>query len=101
MQTQFAACAVLNLKPRKVSKMENQKLPKLSIDSKVLFRIREASLRAFHDIRGFGSLGAAETQTLVALIGLRDFLISQGIEPNFDINVKEIEIEHMYESLEE
>jgi hypothetical protein len=69
---------------------------------KDLNRIKDFSIRAFHNIRATNELTPTEVQQFLIVQGLYDFLKSKGVEPGFtvqDLNAKS-ELDN-YETLED
>lgn len=72
------------------------------VTTKDLNRIKDFSVRAFHNLRTTNDLNPTEVQQFLIVQGLHDFLKSKGIEPGFtvqDLNAKG-ELDN-YETLED
>lgn len=57
------------------------------IDKEELKRVTRISRAKFNDYRSFNNIDPFEIQMLLLLDGFRDYLISNGIDPNFKIKL--------------
>lgn len=74
----------------------------MEIKPKHLGRIKDFSLRAFHQLRTTNEMtNKDEVQQFLIIQGLYDFLKSQGIEPGFTVEDLNAKGEENYETIED
>lgn len=64
---------------------------KLVVNENSIARIQSLAINEFHDIKGFGGLSQKESQTFLILRAFHSFLKSKGVEPQFEVKVKDTE----------
>jgi hypothetical protein len=62
---------------------------KLLINDTSLDQIKEFALRRFHDTKAFKNMDYPQVNAFLILAGLEDYLYSKGIDPPFELKLKE------------